>query len=82
MQNPATIDEKLERLLSEIKNLQIPTPLSYSEPEAAKILEISVISLQRERRSRKIAYSPVGRSARYTRQHLEEYLQRRTINAE
>lgn len=70
----------VDELKQEVKELKeaAKLPLSYSEKEAAEILQISELSLARMRRSGKIPYTPVAGKARYTRTHLEDYLDSNT----
>lgn len=53
-------------------------PVSWSEPDAATELGISELTLKRLRRAGRISYTPVGNKARYTRAHLEDFLERNT----
>lgn len=84
MTDSEVIKSRLDQLFSMVTQIQSAgqSPISYSEQEAALMLDMSELTLKRERRQRRIAYSPVGRHARYTRQHLEDYLRRKTIEAE
>lgn len=60
-----------ERIEAALKNER----LSYSEQEAAAVLEMKPITLERLRRAGKISYTRVAGRARYTRAHLESYLE-------
>lgn len=52
------------------------------EPEAAKLLGMTLISLQRERRAGKITYRKLrARSATYTSADLDEYIERQKVPA-
>lgn len=50
------------------------TEISMSEAEAAKVLGIEERTLQLIRREGKISYTPVGRNAHYTSEHLRNYI--------
>lgn len=48
--------------------------ISYSEEEAAELLEIAKTTLQKYRNEGKISYTPVGGKFRYTREHIENFI--------
>ena len=64
--------------MGDILDFEPPIP----EPEAAKLLGMELISLQRERRDGKISYRKLRtRSATYTKADLAEYLERQKVPA-
>lgn len=73
------IDELIARLEGAVERFEgVANPVSWSEAEAAAELDMSEISLSRERLAGRIAFSQVKRKPRYTREHLEEYLKSNT----
>jgi len=83
---PAALRERLEDVITRLETAvgtveTVADPVSWSEAEAAVLLDMSEISLSRERLNGRIAFSQVGRKARYTRSHLEEYLRANTKRA-
>jgi len=67
--------ERLEKIAHRIEDAVNSTSISWSEKDAAEFLGLSHITLQRIRLDGRIAHSMIGRNARYTRKHLEEYLE-------
>lgn len=57
-------------------SVRIPNLLT--EREAAKVFCVSVNTIRRLRRARKIAHTCIGCRIRYTEQHLVAYLERET----
>lgn len=60
----------------------IVQPLAVSRDEAAKMLRISVPSLDRLAKEGKISPSHLGRSVRYSVTELEAFLERTKVNPE
>jgi excisionase family DNA binding protein len=56
-------------------------PHLYAEAEAAEYLGVTELTLYRWRKAGKIACIMVGKSPRYTDQHITEYLKARECNA-
>ncbi|WP_448098140.1 helix-turn-helix domain-containing protein [Luteibacter yeojuensis] len=56
-------------------------PHLYSEAEAAEYLGITELTLYRWRKAGKIACMMVGKSPRYSEQHILDYLKAREIPA-
>ncbi len=56
-------------------NFQDNQEIIYKEIELAKILQISLPTLKRLRYAGKIGFLRIGMQVRYTRRHLEDYLQ-------
>lgn len=73
----------LETVLNEVRELReaiaAPPILSWSETQAADILGMSVVSLQRVRRNGQISYTPIAGKARYTNEQLEAYVRRNAV---
>ena len=57
----------------------VRVPKLLTEPEAAKALGVSVDTLRRLRKARKIGYTRVGGRVRYTEQHLADYIDRENV---
>ena len=55
-------------------------PKLYTEAEAAEELGVSVATLRRERKRRRIGFKRIGqRKVKYTDAHLAEYLERQDV---
>jgi len=70
-----SIVTRLENAAWHFEQLLQKETISWSEKEAAELLGISHLTLQRIRRSGLIGYTPVGGKARYLRSHIEDYLE-------
>jgi excisionase family DNA binding protein len=72
---------RLEDAAARIEKAFTDQTISWSEAEAAKLLGLEELTLARKRIANEISFSRVGRKARYTKRHLEEYLDNETQNA-
>src|SRR3954469_8221223 len=73
-----TLADRFEAAVDRFERSISEQTVSYSEDEAACKLGISEITLRKIRAARRIAFTPVGRKARYTNKHLSDYLDKNT----
>lgn len=59
----------------------VPPPGLLTISEVAELLKLSVWTVRRLQRQRKIPFVKVGRSIRFTRSDLEAYVDKRRISA-
>jgi excisionase family DNA binding protein len=84
--NPSLADlwQLASDIRTEVQSLiaeQRKPTISWPEDEAADILGVSKVTIQRLRREGKIGYTAVAGRARYTRKNLEDYLERNAMRA-
>ena len=57
----------------------IRLPKLHKEHKAAKALNVSVYTLRRLRKARKIGYTRIGERAHYTDRHLADYIEKENV---
>jgi hypothetical protein len=62
-----------------IENQSPTESRNFTEPEAAKHLKVSRITLQRRRLAGEIAFFRIGARVVYSTAHLDDFLARRTV---